>query len=62
MHERRQSYRFRAPPGGDQVMVTIDGATVPAILMDTSSGGYSLRIEEPWECKIGQQVEVELGS
>ncbi|MCE9553332.1 MAG: PilZ domain-containing protein [Planctomycetes bacterium] len=61
MYERRESYRFRIPPGGDQAMVTVDGATFVARLLDTSAGGLSLRIEEPVQCKIGQKVEVELG-
>ena len=61
MYERRESYRFRIPPGGDQAMVTADGAIFPARLRDTSAGGFSLRIEEPFECKIGQKVEVEVG-
>ncbi|MCE9557218.1 MAG: PilZ domain-containing protein [Planctomycetes bacterium] len=61
MYERRETYRFSIPPGGDQAMVTVDGATFAARLLDTSAGGLSLRIQEPVECKIGQKVEVEIG-
>src|SRR5690349_16470221 len=63
MFERRQSYRFRAPPGGDQAMVVgEEGVAVSAWLLDTSAGGMSIRIEGAWAPTVGQKIEIELAN